>query len=184
MTLSVRVVLHADDGTATVVCEVCHLDREPLTLDRLGLGLGEAKDLLGAVQSALVTEQVNAGVAAQVACPHCGRPRRHKDNPPSASARTSVAGSVLIDRASLAWEPTTRIVCYHTGLVWTSPLGRTYHTQPPPITHELPQPQPRPDDPRPWPFARSHDDRPILDRPPSPPDPPPAPSDPDQPPPF
>jgi hypothetical protein len=33
------------------------------------------------VLSALVTEQGNAGVAAQVACPHCGRPRRHKDKP-------------------------------------------------------------------------------------------------------
>ncbi|HEX5348953.1 MAG TPA: HNH endonuclease signature motif containing protein [Pseudonocardiaceae bacterium] len=73
---------------------------------------------------------------------------------------------------------------------WTSPLDRTYHTQPPPITHELPQPQPRPDDPSPWPFAARfnfvsfNDDPPILDRPPPPPDPPPAPPDPDQPPPF
>ncbi len=81
MTLSVRVVLHADDGTETVVHEVFDLDRGPLTPDSLGLGLAEAKDLLAAVQSALVTEQVNAGVAAQVACPCCGRPRRHKDKP-------------------------------------------------------------------------------------------------------
>ena len=81
MKLSVRVVLHADEGTETVVHEVFHLDRGPLTPDSLGLGLAEAKDLLAAVRSALVTEQVNAGVAAQVACPHCGRPRRHKDKP-------------------------------------------------------------------------------------------------------
>ncbi|MGH3575021.1 MAG: HNH endonuclease signature motif containing protein, partial [Pseudonocardiaceae bacterium] len=67
---------------------------------------------------------------------------------------------------------------------WTSPLGRTYHTQPPPITHDLPEPRPRPDNPDPRPLARSHDDSPILDRPPPPPDPPPAPPDPDQPPPF
>jgi hypothetical protein len=67
MKLSVRVVLHADEGTETVVHEVFHLDRGPLTPDSLGLGLAEAKDLLAAVQSALVTEQVSAGVAAQVA---------------------------------------------------------------------------------------------------------------------
>jgi hypothetical protein len=78
MKLSVRVVPHADDGIETVVYEVFHLDRGPLTPDSLGLGLAEAKDLLAAVQSALVTEQVNAGVAAQVACPRCGRARRHK----------------------------------------------------------------------------------------------------------
>jgi hypothetical protein len=81
MKLSVQVVLHADDGTETVVCEVFHLDRGPLIPDSLGLKLEEAKDLLAGVQSALVTEQVNAGVAAQVACPHCGWPRRHKDKP-------------------------------------------------------------------------------------------------------
>jgi hypothetical protein len=79
--VTVRVVLHADEGTETVVREVFHPDRGPLTPDNLGLGLAEAKDLLAVVQSALVTEQVNAGVAAQVGCPHCGRPRRHKDQP-------------------------------------------------------------------------------------------------------
>lgn len=69
---------------------------------------------------------------------------------------------------------------------WSSPLGRTYHTQPPPIITDLPEPRPRPDDPDRWPFARSNDDNPILDRPPPQPDPPPAtkPSDPDEPAPF
>ncbi|MGA9310128.1 MAG: DUF222 domain-containing protein [Pseudonocardiaceae bacterium] len=69
---------------------------------------------------------------------------------------------------------------------WFSPLGRAYRTQPPPITNDLPEPRPRPDYPDAWPFARSHDDRPILERPPPQPDPPPpaAPPDPNQPPPF
>jgi hypothetical protein len=67
MKLSVQVVLHADEGTETVVHEVFHLDRGPLTPDSLGLGLAEAKDLLAAVQSVLVIEQVNAGVATWVA---------------------------------------------------------------------------------------------------------------------
>ncbi|MBV8540964.1 MAG: hypothetical protein JO063_08535 [Pseudonocardiales bacterium] len=75
MKFSVRVVLHADDGTEAVVHEVFHLDRGALTPENLG----DAKDLLAAVQGTLVTEQVTAGVAAQVGCPRCGRPRRHKD---------------------------------------------------------------------------------------------------------
>jgi hypothetical protein len=77
-------------------------------------------------------------------------------------------------------------VCYYSGFIWTSPLGRTYHTQPPPIITNLSEPRPRPDDPHTWPNARSNDDNPILDRPPPQPDPPPAtkPSDPDEPPPF
>ena len=58
MKLSVQVVLLADDGTETVVHEVFHLDRGPLTPDSLGLGLAEAKDLLAAVQSALVAEGI------------------------------------------------------------------------------------------------------------------------------
>jgi hypothetical protein len=71
--------------------------------------------------------------------------------------------------------------------IWRSPLGRTYHTQPPPITHDLPEPQPRPSDPDYLLVASSEDgDTPILQRPPPPPEPPPAPvqPDPNEPPPF
>ncbi|MFZ0120172.1 MAG: hypothetical protein WBR33_19775 [Pseudonocardiaceae bacterium] len=181
MTLSVRVVLYADDGTETVVC-----DREPLTLDSLGLGLGEAKDLLAAVQSALVTEQVNAGVAAQVACPHCGRPGQHKGQTPHPPAR----GRRWRVRCSLVgphWRG-NRLpdVCYHPGLVWISPLGRRYHTQPPPIIHDLPEPRPRPIDVDYLPVATLEDDTPILERPPPQPEPalPPTLPDPHEPLPF
>jgi hypothetical protein len=68
---------------------------------------------------------------------------------------------------------------------WTSPLGRTYRTQPPPITDDLPEPWPRPVDPD-TPFTMPHDDQPILDRPPPQPDPPPPVElpEPDEPPPF
>src|SRR5260370_30277177 len=41
--------------------------------------LTEAKDLLQRVQEVLIDEQVRSCLAAQVACPHCGRPRGHKD---------------------------------------------------------------------------------------------------------
>ena len=69
---------------------------------------------------------------------------------------------------------------------WISPLGRRYHTQPPPITTDLPDPLPRPHYPDDVPAATVDDDSPILERPPPPPDPPPAAEapHPDEPPPF
>ena len=71
-------------------------------------------------------------------------------------------------------------------LVWTSPLGRTYRTQPPPITDDLPEPRPRPGHPDYPLFTIPDDDQPILDRPSPQPDSPPqtGPPDPDEPPPF
>jgi len=83
MKISVQVVVHpeGDDTQATpVVREVFVLNRDGVALDTLGLGLGEAKDLLGAVQDSVVEHQVNATIAARVPCPHCGRNRRHKDS--------------------------------------------------------------------------------------------------------
>ncbi len=70
---------------------------------------------------------------------------------------------------------------------WVSPLGRTYHTQPPPIIEDLPDPQPGPPYPVYVPLA-TVEGLPILERPSPRPDPPPAPPhdpvDPDEPPPF
>ncbi|MDQ2791549.1 MAG: hypothetical protein DLM60_01000 [Pseudonocardiales bacterium] len=73
--------------------------------------------------------------------------------------------------------------------VWTSPLGRVYHTRPQPITTDLPDPLPRSEylDAQP---PTTHDEHePIFYRPPPRPDPPPAsvptpPGDPDEPAPF
>lgn len=69
---------------------------------------------------------------------------------------------------------------------WISPLGRIYHTQPPPITHDLPEPRPRPRQPDYPSITMPDDERPILERPPPRREPPllPAPPDPDEPPPF
>jgi hypothetical protein len=76
----VQVIVHPDDAEdSPVVREVFALDRDGLTPDTLGLRLAEAKDLLVAVQDSLVEQQVRRAVSAQVACPDCGMPRRHKD---------------------------------------------------------------------------------------------------------
>ncbi|MGH3810325.1 MAG: HNH endonuclease signature motif containing protein, partial [Pseudonocardiaceae bacterium] len=71
--------------------------------------------------------------------------------------------------------------------VWISPLGRVYHTQPQPITTDLPDPLPGPEYLDALPPATHDEHGPIFYWPPPPPDPPPAPSpadDPDEPPPF
>ena len=77
-----QVVVQAGDDTdaPSVVREVLSLDREALAPDTLGLQRGEAMDLLSAVQGALVDEQAKAALATRMACPECGRPRRHKDS--------------------------------------------------------------------------------------------------------
>jgi len=62
-----------------VVREVFALDREGLAPDTLGLQLSEAQDLLAAVQDTVVAHQVQRAIKTQAPCPHCGRPRRHKD---------------------------------------------------------------------------------------------------------
>jgi hypothetical protein len=81
MKLSVQVIVHPDDDGegSPVVREVFALDRDGLAPDTVGLRLSEAKDLLVAVQDTLVAHQVSTAVAAEVACPRCGRARRHKD---------------------------------------------------------------------------------------------------------
>jgi len=81
MKVSVQVIVHPDDDTeaSPVVREVFAMDREGLAPDTLGLQLAEAKDLLAAVQDTVVEQQASAAIARQVACPDCGRARRHKD---------------------------------------------------------------------------------------------------------
>ena len=81
MKFSVQVIVHpdGDTGASPVVREVFTFDREGLAPDTLGLQLAEAKDLLVAVQDTVVEQHASAAIARQVACPHCGVPRRHKD---------------------------------------------------------------------------------------------------------
>jgi len=81
MRVRVQVVIESDndDNRPPAVHEVAHLERADLRIDTLGLQLAEAKDLLQKVQEVVVGEQVRTCLAEQVACPACGRARRHKD---------------------------------------------------------------------------------------------------------
>jgi hypothetical protein len=80
MKVTVQVVLHGDDDSETVVREAFTVQREALTPDTVGLQLQEAKDLLAAVQDTLVEHQVTTALSAQIRCPDCGIPHRHKDS--------------------------------------------------------------------------------------------------------
>jgi hypothetical protein len=75
----VQVVIETDDEGPPVVHEVAHMERGDLHIDTLGLQLAEAKDFLQKVQKAVIDEQIRTCLAEQVACPECGRRRRHKD---------------------------------------------------------------------------------------------------------
>ncbi len=87
MRLRVQVVVEPDDDDeqdgdrqATVVHEVATIERDgDLSGDTLGLQMAEAKDLLKRVQEVPIDEQVRSCLAEQIACPHCRRPRAHKD---------------------------------------------------------------------------------------------------------
>ncbi len=78
MRIRVQVVIEADGDVPPAVHQVAELRRDALQAETLGLQLAEAKELLARVQNLVVEEQVRACLA-KVACPHCGRPRRHKD---------------------------------------------------------------------------------------------------------
>jgi hypothetical protein len=80
MKVKVQVVIEADDATTSVVREVFTLERGDLGPGSVGLALAEAKDLLGAVQEAVVSEQAHQALAGRAACPGCGKARRHKDS--------------------------------------------------------------------------------------------------------
>ena len=79
MRLRVQVVVEADDGEAEVVREAFELAPHPLAPDTVGLGLAEAKELVAAVQEAVVDEQVKAALSKHEHCADCGRAHRHKD---------------------------------------------------------------------------------------------------------
>ena len=79
MRLRVQVVVEGDDGEAEVVRDAFELAPCTLAPDTVGIGLAEAKELLAAVQEAVVDEQVEAALAERERCPDCGRPHRHKD---------------------------------------------------------------------------------------------------------
>lgn len=75
MTLQV-VIEDEDHHTSPIVKEVFSLERksEDLQPETLGISLDEAKDVLAAIQTILVTAQATRFLEQQSSCPDCGMP--------------------------------------------------------------------------------------------------------------
>src|SRR5712692_3352732 len=77
MRMTLQVVIEDEDHhTPPLVKEVFRLERkcEDLRPETLGLKLDEAKDVLAAIQTALVTAQATRFLEQQSFCPDCGMP--------------------------------------------------------------------------------------------------------------
>ncbi len=96
MKFSVQVIVHPDDDTdASPVVRKVFANRDDLAPDTLGLQLAEAKYQLASVQDAVAGQQASAAIAKQVACPHCGVPRR-SDAPSRFGVTDSCAGRAAL----------------------------------------------------------------------------------------
>jgi hypothetical protein len=74
--------------------QVFEMEREHLTMETLGLGLGESKALLRGVQEFLVAEQVAADLEQRRCCPDCGKRHTSKAQG-SINIRTNVRQAPL-----------------------------------------------------------------------------------------
>src|SRR5436309_531070 len=77
--LKVQFVSVAEDGSERAE-DLLVLTKQHERLEQLGLTLAEGKQLLREVQQRVVQQQATAFLAAQTACPTCGRERSTKDH--------------------------------------------------------------------------------------------------------
>ena len=75
MEIRIQVIIDNDERTRR---DIAHWDRTSFASETLGLQLDEARALLQASQEAMVSAQVEAYLAEQAGCPHCGRIQRLK----------------------------------------------------------------------------------------------------------
>ncbi len=88
--------IEGDDVDPTVVpIPLAVIDRRDDDLEQLGLSLAEGRELLGAVQSVMVSSQASIWVATQDYCHHCHTPLRRKDTRPV--VMRTVFGNVSVD---------------------------------------------------------------------------------------
>jgi hypothetical protein len=77
MQFRIELVTVADDGTEQRQ-ELVTLTRNEAKPETIGLALAESKQLLQALQQAVVEQQVDGYLDQERACPHCGKKRRLK----------------------------------------------------------------------------------------------------------
>ena len=104
MRVTVQVSIQADDGADVVVHEVLDVQRDgDFDLDRLGLHLAEAKELLAGLQTVMTTGQAVSAIDRRSRCVGCGRRFAHKDRR-TVTVRT-VFGAVTLPSPTLATLP-------------------------------------------------------------------------------
>ena len=88
--------------------QVFEMEREHLTMETLGLGLGESKALLRGVQEFVVAEQVAADLERRRSCPDCGK--RH-----TSKAQGSIKVKTVFGRVEVPNPRWHRCPCQSTG---------------------------------------------------------------------
>lgn len=88
--------------------QVFEMERENLTMETLGLSLGESNELLRGVQEFVVAEQVAADLEQRRKCPHCGK--RHASKAQGSIKVKTVFGQVEVPNPR--WH---RCLCQSTG---------------------------------------------------------------------
>ena len=106
----------AEDGSESTQ-DLLVLTKEHERLEHLGLTLAEGKQLLHEVQRRVVQQQATAFLAAQTACPTCGRQRRIKDH-------KTLGLRTLFGKLSLDSPRMRQCCCPADGPASISPLTR------------------------------------------------------------
>ena len=88
--------------------QVFEMEREHLTMETFGLGLGESKALLRGVQEFVVAEQVAADLERRRNCPDCGKWHTSK-------AQGSIKVKTVFDRVEVPNPRWHRCSCQSTG---------------------------------------------------------------------
>ena len=78
MKVTVQVIIESETQESPVIEEIACLRRGELSPETLGLTLSEAKDLLGCLQTTMVTHQAAEYVEEKRVCPDCGHVRPRK----------------------------------------------------------------------------------------------------------
>jgi hypothetical protein len=100
MEIRIQVIIDNDERTRR---DIAHWDRPSLTSETLGLQLDEARALLQASQEAMVSAQVEAYLAKQADCPHCGR---------YTASRVDMKSSCAASSAHFVWAVRASVIAH------------------------------------------------------------------------
>ncbi len=99
MKFKLQLVNEMETGDLSTIVDIGTIERGELSLENLGLKLTEAKDLLAAIQHAMVQEQVDAFRKQSKQCPECQMVRNSKGS--YGLTFRSLFGNVIVDSPRL-----------------------------------------------------------------------------------